>query len=211
MQIIFQTSEGQSKKVYHIDVTVLQMPRPYGTFSMILLGKSTYWKSLLDFGLYGDSKSSAYFWMASEGALVASSSYAVHWTLILHYSHALFQLFLSNIPLFTPLCNRTPLKSFWEVLWWTPWMLLPLVLVCFHKESVLRQCQELPSHALKPQCEYLSELHTSNETSHSFACELWTTLDNILSYHQKPQPNSTALLGELVAKEEHAKYDLYPK
>lgn len=45
MQIIFQTSEGQSKKVYHIDVTVLQMPRPYGSFSMILLGKSTYWKA----------------------------------------------------------------------------------------------------------------------------------------------------------------------
>lgn len=94
---------GCPKKVNHIDVTVLQMPQPCGTFSMILLGKEHLLEKLA--GLWpipNLNASSAYFWMASEGALVASSSYAVHWTLILHYSHALFQLFLSNIPLFTP-------------------------------------------------------------------------------------------------------------
>jgi len=76
--------------------------------------------------LYGVSKSSAYFWKASNGALVAFSSYAVHWTLILHYSHALFQLFLSNIPLFTAhSVTVSPLKSLWEVLRGTEWMLFP--------------------------------------------------------------------------------------
>lgn len=81
--------------------------------------------------LYGVSKSSAYFWKASNGALVASSSYAVHWTLILHYSHALFQLFLSNIPLFTPHSVTVyPWNLSWKSCEERSGCCSPLVLVC---------------------------------------------------------------------------------
>lgn len=53
--------------------------------------------------------------MASEGALVVSSSYAVHWTLILHYSHALSVPEQYSSVYAQPPRNRVPLKSIWEV------------------------------------------------------------------------------------------------